>query len=88
VFKQKKLIALALLGLLLLTPLGGCQTLSLSRTTASAGTRGATFCQVAKPFYWSKKDTRMTQEQAVSHNSVFRTLCGDAILAETEHLKK
>lgn len=27
-----------------------------------------TFCQIAKPIYWSAKDTRRTKEQADIHN--------------------
>lgn len=78
--KLKKWIAPFALVIVLLMLLSGCQTASLSTTTGLGATKGATFCQVAKPFYWSKKDTRLTQEQAVSHNAVFYELCGAAIL--------
>jgi hypothetical protein len=37
---------------------------------------GATFCQVAKPFYWSAKDTRSTKEQADTWNRKGKALCG------------
>ena len=37
---------------------------------------GATFCQVAKPMYWSAADTRKTKEQADIHNRKGKKLCG------------
>lgn len=39
-------------------------------------TAGATFCQVAKPMYWSAGDTRRTKEQADRHNRIGKKLCG------------
>lgn len=42
----------------------------------AAAHAGATFCQVAKPFYWSATDSRATKEQADEHNRVGRKLCG------------
>lgn len=37
---------------------------------------GATFCQIAKPMYWSASDTRKTKEQADRHNRIGKKLCG------------
>jgi hypothetical protein len=37
---------------------------------------GATFCQVAKPMYWSASDSRRTKEQADIHNRKGKRLCG------------
>lgn len=37
---------------------------------------GATFCQVAKPIYWSASDTRATKEQVDTHNRIGKKLCG------------
>lgn len=39
---------------------------------------GATnsFCLIAKPIYWSAKDTDETIKQAKEHNSVGVKLCG------------
>ena len=37
---------------------------------------GATFCQVAKPIFWSAGDTRVTKEQADIHNRKGKRLCG------------
>lgn len=41
-----------------------------------AAPSGATFCQIAKPFYWSSGDTRMSKEQADTHNRKGKKLCG------------
>jgi hypothetical protein len=57
-------IFLALLGL------AGCQTVNTPAPT------GATFCDVAKPIYWTPTDTRRTKEQVDSHNRVGKELCG------------
>lgn len=38
--------------------------------------QGATFCQVAKPIYWSAADTRATKQDADRHNRIGRRLCG------------
>lgn len=32
-------------------------------------------CSSTGPIYWSKNDTRGTQEQAVTHNKVFKDVC-------------
>jgi len=45
-------------------------------TQPAAVTAGATFCQVAKPMYWSASDTRKTKEQADRHNRIGKKLCG------------
>jgi len=36
---------------------------------------GATFCQVAKPIYYSRQDTRRTKEQIDIHNRKGKRLC-------------
>lgn len=36
--------------------------------TPAAPPPADTFCQIAKPIYWSAKDTRRTKEQADIHN--------------------
>lgn len=47
---------------------------------ASSGPTSAppasTFCAVAKPIYWSSKDTDDTIAQAKEHNAVGKALCG------------
>lgn len=50
--------------------------LFLSGCATTAGIGGATFCQVAKPIYWTAADTRNTKEQADTHNRVGKELCG------------
>ena len=35
-----------------------------------------TFCQIAKPIYWSAGDDRRTKEQADTHNRIGKKLCG------------
>lgn len=34
-----------------------------------------TYCQIAKPIYWSKNDTRATKEQADRENRKWKRLC-------------
>lgn len=68
--RLKKPVWLLSLPLLLFLP-AACQT------TASVGTSSTTMCAVFKPIYWSKDDTRETQEQVVEHNKVWSTLCKD-----------
>jgi hypothetical protein len=41
-----------------------------------AAAAGATFCQVARPHYWTAASTRRDKEQADVHNSRGRVLCG------------
>lgn len=41
-----------------------------------AATAGATFCQVAKPHYWTAGSTRRDKEQADIHNRKGKVLCG------------
>lgn len=36
---------------------------------------GDTFCQIAKPIYWSSADTRATKEQVDAHNRKWKRLC-------------
>lgn len=45
-------------------------------TCTPAGAAPDTFCQIAKPIYWSRNDTRMTKEQADAHNRKGKRLCG------------
>jgi hypothetical protein len=37
----------------------------------------APYCEVARPVYWSAKDTRTTKEQADRENAKWKRLCGD-----------
>ena len=37
----------------------------------------APYCDVARPIYWSAKDTRRTKEQADRENAKWKRLCGD-----------
>lgn len=66
------------LGVLMLT-LISCQSLqSFNETNPSDPTiteRGATFCEIAKPFWYSKLDTDKTKEQAIIHNAKGVQLC-------------
>ena len=36
----------------------------------------STYCQIAKPIYWSAQDTRQTKEQADRHNAQWKAVCG------------
>lgn len=35
----------------------------------------STFCQIAKPIYWTAGDTRLTKQQADVHNRKWKALC-------------
>lgn len=56
-------------------------SLTACLTTGSDETRPVltvnTGCESFKAIYWSKKDTRKTQEQVVEHNAVYKKLCMD-----------
>jgi hypothetical protein len=40
---------------------------------------GDTYCQIAKPIYWSKHDTRETKEQADRENAKWKARCSKPI---------
>ena len=43
--------------------------------TAQAPPPANTYCQIAKPMYFSKDDTRRSKEQMDTHNRVWKKLC-------------
>ncbi len=45
-------------------------------TCSPIGAVPDTFCQIAKPILWSASDSRMTKEQADTHNRKGKKLCG------------
>lgn len=51
--------------------LAGCATMAQPKVSPPSE-----FCQVARPITWSRSDTRLTKEQADTHNRVGRKLCG------------
>ena len=55
-----------------LTLIASCKTTDLlaieHKVTPVLDTRGATFCEVAEPIYWSKKDTPDSVIQIKKHN--------------------
>lgn len=59
----------------LTTPVVLCLALTACQTTATEGIDVSTGCLTFKPISWSKKDTRLTQEEIVSHNAVWKKLC-------------
>lgn len=59
----------------LTTPVALCLLLTACQTTASGGIDVSTGCIAFRPISWSKKDTRPTQEEIVSHNAVWKKLC-------------
>ena len=73
-FKSPPLPARLLLGSLLLI-LNACATMtgSSARTDLPAP---VTFCMIAKPFYWSARDTDQTITQAREWNAAGKALCG------------
>jgi hypothetical protein len=42
----------------------------------------STYCQIAKPMYFSKDDTRKSKEQMDTHNRVWKKLCAPAVVAK------
>lgn len=60
------------LGLVLLLSL----QLTACQTMGSGGTKVVdTFCLTYKPISWSKSDTRLTQEQIVEVNAIWKKRC-------------
>jgi len=53
--------------------LTGCATPMTGSAATEAG--HASFCDVAKPIYWSKADSADTIVQAKEHNAVGKALC-------------
>lgn len=52
-----------------------CIQIASCSLTSSAGI-DATFCDAARPIYWSKGDTPGTVGQVKEHNGTGHTLCG------------
>ena len=50
--------------------LGGC-----AHDVSAPALSAAPYCDVAKPIYWSSKDTRQTKEQADRENAKWKRLC-------------
>jgi hypothetical protein len=59
---------LVLLGVAILS---GC-----AKEQAGPALAVAPYCDVARPIYWSAKDTRTTKEQADRENAKWKRLCG------------
>lgn len=57
--------------MLIAIPAASCQTTASSERTIDT----AAFCDVARPIWWSKKDTVKTIEQVKAHNKVGQ-MCG------------
>lgn len=72
---MKRALSLALLGAF---ALGGCNTvggMSQSELLKLATANTAAFCDIARPIYWSRKDTLATIQQIKTHNAVGK-MCG------------
>lgn len=54
--------------------LGGCN-ISEKELTRMATADTAAFCDIARPIYWSRKDTLETVKQVKAHNAVGK-ICG------------
>ena len=50
--------------------------LDMTCTPLGAAQDAASYCDVARPIYWSAKDTRATKEQADRENAKWKRLCG------------
>lgn len=59
----------------------GCATLTNSNGPTKVSPKPepvqSSYCLVAKPIYWSAKDTDDTIRQIKEHNAVWKELCGD-----------
>jgi hypothetical protein len=69
-----KLVRTLALATMLSLSLTACQTTGSDAINAGAG-RPAVACQSFQPIYWSKQDTRPTQDQIVEHNAVYKRIC-------------
>jgi hypothetical protein len=47
----------------------------VSMTCQPAGAAPDTYCQIAKPVYWSRHDTALTKRQADRENRKYKRLC-------------
>lgn len=57
------------LGLILLASCKTMDSLAIeNKVSPTVESRGATFCEVSEPIYWSKKDTTETVVQIKKHN--------------------
>ena len=52
------------------------QFLTTKPTNPIITERGATFCEIAQPIYFSKADTQATKDQIVIHDRIGKKLCG------------
>lgn len=71
--KTKQLKRLALISAIL-PLLAACQTTGSGEIDPSL-LKGVVDCSVLKPIRWSKADTRLTQEQIVVYNRVYKKVC-------------
>jgi hypothetical protein len=60
----------ALIASLLLAALSGC-----AKELPQPAVAVAPYCDVARPIYWSAKDTRATKDQADRENAKWKRLC-------------
>jgi len=75
--RYRRLIRLVKLLVLLLSVTGvaACQTMGSSGGTIPPTVNTAAFCDVARPIWWSVKDTKKTIVQVKEHNAVGK-MCG------------
>jgi hypothetical protein len=60
----------------LIAVLGGTLLLcACAKQQAEPAVAVAPYCDVARPIYWSAKDTRATKEQADRENAKWKSLC-------------
>lgn len=85
--KSRKPTLCAMLCGVILT-LSGCQTtiptsgIELAPAVVEA-VGHASFCQIAKPISYSRRDTAQTREEITEHNCVGHKLCGWKVGAKT-----
>jgi hypothetical protein len=62
-----------LFALMLLPGLSACETMMASGETSTLG--AASFCELAQPIHWSKRDTDETIIEVKAHNAIGVKFC-------------
>jgi len=70
---MQRLHSVSVIWLLLTLTLAGCQTMDSG--AISAALPASIPCAGLSPIYWSKQDTRKTQEQVTEFNAAYKAAC-------------
>jgi hypothetical protein len=66
---------------ILIIPLCAAVLSACAKQQAGPALAVAPYCEVARPVYWSAKDTRATKEQADRENAKWKRLCSNQAAA-------